>query len=74
MDKLWEYRIEYKHNDSCESNHHYYNAISALQALEYQQDMVNNKDWSITTLKIDRKCPYSNEWIDETRLAGISVQ
>ena len=73
MDKLWEYRIEYKHNDSCETNYHYYNATGALQALEYQQEMVDSKDWSITTLKIDRKCPYSDKWIDETPPSGISV-
>lgn len=74
MDKVWEYRIEYKHADACENNYHYYNAIDALHALEYQEDMVSNKGWEITTLKIERKCPYSDKWIDETHLAGISVQ
>jgi hypothetical protein len=73
MDKLWEYRIEYKHDDSREANYHYYNATGALQALEYQQEMIDHKGWNITTLKIDRKCPYSDKWIDETHLAGISV-
>ena len=74
MNKVWEYRIEYKHADACENNYHYYNAIDAFHALEYQEDMVSNKGWEITTLKIERKCPYSDKWIDETHLAGISVQ
>ncbi len=74
MDKVWEYRIEYKPSDSCGTSYHYYNATGALQALEYQQEMVNSKGWSIITLKIEKKCPYSDKWIDETSLAGISVQ
>jgi len=73
MDKLWEYRIEYKHNDSCDSNYHYYNATDAAQALGYQEEIATHKDWDIITLKIDRKCPYSDKWIDETPLSGISV-
>ena len=74
MDKLWEYRIEYKHSDACETNYHYYNATDASHALEYQEEMITHKGRDITTLKIEKKCPYSDKWIDETDLAGISVQ
>ena len=73
MDKLWEYRIEYKHNDSCETNYHYYNATGASEALEYQQEMIDHKGLDITTLKIEKRCPYSDKWINETHLAGLSV-
>tara|TARA_B100000029_G_scaffold438346_1_gene454170 strand:- start:447 stop:692 length:246 start_codon:yes stop_codon:yes gene_type:complete len=74
MDKIWEYRIEYRHRDSegtdspGSTSHHYYNARSANEAFSHNQFMANKKSWDIDVLKVERNCPYSNKWIDETDL------
>lgn len=67
-DRLWEYRIKYRTRNALSDNYHYYQATCAKQALEFQDEMAEHKDWHITTLCIERKCPYANEWIDETHL------
>lgn len=65
-DRLWQYRIKYLSNGNIEPNYHYYHAHNAQQAYEFQAEMIEHKNWHITTKKIERKCPYSNKWIDET--------
>ena len=71
MDKIWEYRIEYKSKgstDSAPTSHHYYSAGSATEAFNYHKFMVEKKSWDIDILRVERNCPYSNKWIDETDL------
>ena len=43
-------------------------AYSPKQALDFQNEMIEHKGWSIDLLKIERKCPYSNKWIDESEV------
>lgn len=64
--RLWEYRIRYKADNAVENNYHYYQATCAKQAFEFQTEMAEHKRWHIDTLSIERKCPYSDRWIDET--------
>ncbi len=76
MDKIWEYRIEYRDKGSTDpgraalprTSHHYYNAESAIEAFNYHKFMADKKSWDIDVLKVERNCPYSNKWIDETDL------
>ena len=65
-DRLWQYRIKYLSHGNIQPNYHYYHAHNAQQAYEFQAEMIEHKNWHITTKKIERKCPYSNKWIDET--------
>ena len=67
-ERLWEYRICYKVDNSVECNYHYYQATSAAQALEFQTEVAEHRHWHLDTLSIERKCPYANRWIDETHL------
>jgi len=66
--RLCEYRIEYLRRGAVEHNYHYYMAYSPKQALDFQNEMIEHKGWSIDLLKIERKCPYSNKWIDESEV------
>ena len=66
VDRLWQYRIKYLSDGNVEPNYHYYHAHDAQQACEFQAEMIEHKNWHIATKKIERKCPYSNKWIDET--------
>jgi len=74
MDKIWEYRIEYRHRNSegtdslGSTSYHYYNAVSAPEALSYHQFMAEKKSWDMDVLKVERNCPYAGKWIDETDL------
>ena len=74
MDKIWEYRIEYRHRDSEGADslgsisYHYYSAESADEAFNYHKFMVEKKSWDVDILKVERSCPYSNKWVDETDL------
>ena len=66
--RQYEYRIQYKPNESLTSNYHYYLAESAEQALGFQQDMIENKKWHITILAVEKKNPYSDKWEDESEI------
>tara|TARA_B100002019_G_C20957315_1_gene444536 strand:- start:45 stop:266 length:222 start_codon:yes stop_codon:yes gene_type:complete len=63
-DRQYEYRILYKVDGSVNSSYHYYLAYSAEQALSFQEEMADHKGWSIETLSIEEKNPYSMEWED----------
>ena len=64
--RQYEYRIQYKHNESLTSNYHYYLAESAEQALGFQQEMIEHKNWNITLLAVEKKNPYNEKWEDES--------
>jgi len=74
MDQIWEYRIEYRHRDEegadslGSTSFHYYNAESASEAFEYHQFTISKKSWDVNILKVERRCPYADKWIDETDL------
>ena len=49
------------------ANYHYYNATGALQALEYQQEMIDQQRLEYNNFKNRKKMPLlGHEWIDET--------
>jgi hypothetical protein len=66
--RLYEFRIEYTSENSVGHNYHYYLAHDAGEALNYQMNMMNHKHWDIQLLKLERKCPFSNKWIDESSI------
>jgi hypothetical protein len=68
INRLYDFRIEYSAEDSVMTNYHYYNCESAEQALSFQREMMDHKDWDIEVLSIEKKNPYSNEWEDESEV------
>lgn len=68
MERLWEYRIKYNSglSHSAMDNYHYFNAETATIALSYHQSMMDKHGFKAQILSVERKCPYSNKWIDET--------
>ena len=43
-------------------------AESAEQALEFQVEMIHHRHWNLEILKIEKLCPWSNRWIDESEI------
>jgi hypothetical protein len=43
-------------------------AESAEQALDFQLEMIEHRHWNIEILKIEKMCPWSNRWIDESEI------
>ena len=66
--KIWEYRIKYNPGagHSAMDSYHYFNATCAAEALEYHNVMMKKHRFRSQTLSVERRCPYSNKWIDET--------
>ena len=70
MDRIWEYRINY--NSEGRGHTRYYNTENALQALENQLYVSKKNDEDIEVISVERHCPYSDKWLDETELATVS--
>jgi hypothetical protein len=66
--RLYEFRIEYTSDNSISHNYHYYLAHDAKEALKYQQEMMNSKHLDIKLVALEKKCPYSNKWEDESSI------
>lgn len=66
--RLYEFRIEYTSENSIGHNYHYYLAYDAKQALYFQKEMINHKRWQINLIKLEKKCPFSNKWEDESHV------
>jgi len=66
--RLYEFRIEYTSENSVGHNYHYYLAHNSEEALSYQTEMMDHKHWDIQLLMLERKCPFSNKWIDESNI------
>jgi hypothetical protein len=69
--RLYEFRIEYTSGNSVGCSYHYYLARNATEALHYQLEMMDHKHWSIKLLKMERKCPFANKWIDESEVLEV---
>tara|TARA_B100001027_G_scaffold66358_1_gene45118 strand:- start:2776 stop:3045 length:270 start_codon:yes stop_codon:yes gene_type:complete len=67
-DRVYEFRLEYLSGNSVGHNYHYYLAQNAEKALSYQLEMMDHKHWNIQIIKLERKCPYGNKWIDESEV------
>jgi hypothetical protein len=67
-ERLFEFRIEYKKHGSIENNYHYYMAHNAQEALDFQLEMIDHRHWNIELIKLEKKCPYANKWIDESEV------
>jgi len=65
--KLYEYRIKYNAGAgrSAMDSFHYFQAFTAVQALEYHLAMMNNKGYNGQTLSVEKKDPYANKWVLE---------
>jgi len=74
MERLWEYRIRYNpgRDESAVDSFHYFNATSAHEAYIFEIEMRNHRDQHYQIISIERQCPYSNSWIDETEEAFAS--
>ena len=71
MEKQFEYRIQYQHAQDVMTNYHYYMCESAKKALEYQHEMISNHGWNVNILQIERRCPWSKRWVDESRALEV---
>ena len=69
--RLYEFRIEYISGNSVGHNYHYYLALKANEALHYLLEMMDHKHWDIKLLKMERKCPFANKWIDESEVLEV---
>ena len=71
MERLWEYRIRYNpgRGHAAVDNYHYFNATSAHEAYLFEMEMREHRDQDYQIISIERRCPYSNSWIDETEEA-----
>lgn len=65
--KLYEYRVKYNAGagHSAMDSFHYFQAFTAVQALEYHLAMMNSKGYNGQTLSVEKKDPYANKWILE---------
>ena len=68
QNKIWEYRVKYNPGagNSAMNAYHYYNAENPKDALKFHNSMMEKHHFFAQTLSVERKCPYSNQWIDET--------
>lgn len=64
--RLYEFRIEYVSENSLGHSYHYYLAYDPKQALNFQSEMMNSKQWDIEIVKLERKCPFTNKWEDKS--------
>jgi len=71
--RLYEFRIEYSSDNSVGHSYHYYLAYSSKQALHYQLEMMGNKNWEINLIKLERKCPFTNKWEDQSEILNQEV-
>lgn len=71
MEKIWEYRIKYNAGrfHSAVNSYHYFNATTAHEAYIFETEMRKHRHQNYQIISIERKCPYSNLWIDETEEA-----
>ena len=67
-ERQYEYRILYQRVGEVNASYHYYSALNADQALEFQLQMVENKGWDIEILAIEEKNPYSLRWEDRSEI------
>ena len=68
MERQFEYRITYLKKNFLYLNKHYYMAESSEQALIFQLEMIEHRNWNIEIFKIEKLCPWSNRWIDESEI------
>ena len=47
IDRLYDFRIKYSSEDSVGTNYHYYNCANAEQALSFQREMIEHKNWTM---------------------------
>ena len=68
QNKISEYRIKYNAGagHSAMDSYHYYSAFNACDALRYHELMMKKRSFRCQIISVERKCPYSNKWIDET--------
>lgn len=65
MERQYEFRIKYKRPPDHLTNYHYYMAISAEQAIDFQLQAMEHHGWNIELVDLERKCPWSGEWVNE---------
>jgi hypothetical protein len=66
MEKLWEFKVEYKRSDEVSIREHYFNAKTYEQAEAFHNNSVarhKSGKTSCSLISISRKCPYSNKWL-----------
>jgi len=66
MGRQFEYRITYRKQNCVQLNNHNYMAESAEQALDFQLEMMQHRHWNLDIIKIEKMCPWSNLWVDES--------
>ena len=69
------YRIKYNigSDHAAMNSYHYYQALTAQQALSFHDFSMNKKSYSCQTLSIEKKNIYSNKWEDESDILNQEV-
>lgn len=68
MERQYLYRIKYRRPSDANTNYHYYNAETAEQALKYQNEAIEHHEWVIELLQVEKQCPWTNRWQDESHV------
>ena len=66
--KLFDFRIKYNAgaDHSAHDSYHYYQAQNALEAVSFHKDMMRRKGYKNQTLSVEKKCPYSKRWLNQS--------
>ena len=68
--RLSEYRVRYNagSDQSAVDSYHYYNALSADQALDFHLSMMERKGFNGQTISVEKKNPYADKWEDRSHV------
>ena len=69
------YRIKYNigPDHAAMDSYHYYQAVTAKQALEFHEFSMNKKEYFCQILSIEKKNIYSDKWEDESDILNQQV-
>jgi hypothetical protein len=65
MNKIWEFKVEYKIDNELDVRNHYFSAESYEEAKGYHDETISRHKQTSELLSVERKCPYSNKWVKE---------
>ena len=68
MNKIWEFKVEYKRNGEVSPRFHYFSTETYEQAEEYHENSIKGDRATgvpYTLVSVLRKCPYQDKWIEK---------
>ena len=73
-ERLWEYRVDYSRPGYVSVDCHYYMCEDAPAAIKAHAVVADHHDRVLPVVGVLRKCPYRNQWIDETDLVTDQIK